>query len=315
LLLIPLAIDEMFDRLKIFLRATNASTASRDSTQQGKGQTPSSRLDCKGTSCHSRVNPTPGFGAGGFANGIGIGQTGSSGSHGGGSNLSGLEALAMMERQQLDAFNSLVRSRYGRRRGEVWVPIEPGPSNPSRFFPELPKPRLSSGVALSTGPDERRAPEKLGVNNWGRGEPTNEAVRPNTWGQGSPVAEERRENTWGRGTPVMEERRENTWGEGTVQKAPPVVNRQLPPPLFVPPFPAPAAEPEAPRIVFQAPPKARPTEQARTEKLIEVCGRLVPMSQAPTVSLECAPQPAPEPKRKPASEEMDEGGNQKLFMP
>lgn len=312
LLLIPLTINEMFDRLKVVLRATSASPGVGKPTMLPSGYVPSPHFICKGAGCHSRVNPSPGTGSAGQ-------NLGSSGAFGGGSNLSGLEALAMLERQQLDAFNNLVRSRYGRsRQGEGWVPIEPGPSNPSRFFPELPKPRLSSGIALTTGPDDIRPAEKLGVNNWGRGEPTTENIKPNTWGQGSPVAEQKRENTWGKGTPVVEQKRENTWGQGTpvveqkrentwgqgtAQKAPPVVERQ------------PVPEPEAPRIVFKDPPKARPTEQARTEKLIEVCGRMVPMSQAPTVSLECTPQAAPEPQRKPASENLDLGGDEKIFMP
>ncbi len=44
--------------------------------------------------------------------------------------------------------------------------MEPRPSNPSRFFPELPKRRLSSGIALTLSPDELRPAEVSLENRW-----------------------------------------------------------------------------------------------------------------------------------------------------
>lgn len=305
LLLFPLAVDHMFDQLKIFLNANGI----------GRGSSAGTTGPVGGHGGHGGTS-----GQGGRGGGAALGT--SSGSRGAGAGSfsgldsggrSSLDALAQIERAQLERYQRMLEGKATRSKvSEGWAYVEPMPSRPSRFFPGLPKPTLSSGVALSTSPDRPREPEQIGENVFGKSSPVSESVRENTWGKGNPVAETRRENTWGQGSPVAEAR-PNNWGSGT-----PAAEAPRPgPPRQAPVWPSPPAEPEPARLQFKAqlPPKARPAEQAKNERLVEVCGRRVPISQAATAALDCAPKPAPEPERKPASQELGEGGPDPIFLP
>jgi hypothetical protein len=306
LLLFPLAVDHMFDQLKIFLDASGI----------GRGSSAGITGPIGGQGGHGGSSGLGGQGGGaahGALSGHGRGAIPGSftGRESGG--RSSLDALAKIERDHIERYQRMLEGKATRSKSsEGWAYVEPMPSRPSRFFPGLPKPTLSSGVALSTGPDSPREPERIGENVFGKASPVTEAVRENTWGKGNPVAETTRANTWGKGTPVAESRSSN-WGSGNPA---PEVPRFNPPP-GPPVWPSPPAEPEPPRLQFKAqiPPKARPTEQAKNERLMDVCGRRVPISQAATAALDCAPKPAPEPERKPASQELGEDGPDPIFLP
>ena len=306
LLLFPLAVDRMFDELKIFLNANGI----------GRGSSAGTTGPVGGQGGHGGSSGQGGRGGGaalGSFSGFGRGAGAASFTGRESSGRSSLDALAQIERAQIERYQRMLEGKATRSKiNEGWAYVEPIPSRPSRFFPGLPKPTLSSGVALSTGPDSPREPERLRENVFGKSSPVSESVRENTWGKGNPVMETTRENTWGKGSPVAESR-SNTSGSGTAAPEAPRYN----PPPGPPVWPSPPAEPEPPRLQFKAqlPPKARPTEQAKNERLVEVCGRRVPISQAATAALDCAPVPAPEPDRKPASEALDEGGGDPILLP
>lgn len=261
----------------------------------------------------------PGWIAYGHRGGYGAGQ-GEAGVYSG--SRASLEALAQIEREQRERFLDRGAGRAKTRLEEGWVYVEPMPSRPSRYFPELPKPVLSSGVALSTSPAEPREPEKLGPNTWGQGAPSSEKIAENNWGKGEASSEKIAENNWGKGVPAREESRESTWGKGVASNEQPREStwgqgtaRQAPtPPPVAPVWPHPPQQTQ-PKFRAQNPPKARTTEQAKSEKLLEVCGRLVPESRAATAAMECAPKPAQGSSRKPASEGMAEGGTDQIFLP
>lgn len=304
LMLIPLAIDEMFDQLKAFMRATSSSKVAGHASTGRTGQETSAEA-CQGASCFGRSPSSiqsPGNGSEGGGSGYAMAST--PGSFSGGATSAGLEALAMMERREIEAFNAKMRSRMGSRKGEVWAAIEPGPSNPSRFFPELPKPRYSSGIAMvpapiDMGPSQEEMEREL--EQMRRAEQAREIEQMR---QALKDAEERSKRPLPPLPPKL------------VQKPPPPVNITPAPMPPMNPNPQPVEEP-APRIVFQ--PKPKPVENTRTEKLVEVCGRMVPASRAPTAYLECAPKHVEEtkkqePNRKPASEESDLGGKDEIVF-
>lgn len=312
LFLFPVLVHHAFEEVKARLNAG-----------AGNGSAPGVRGPVGGYGGYGGAGGEGTSPGGGYA---GQGEAGSyAGSFGGsfGGSYSGgrasLEALAQIEREQRERFLDRGAGRPKTRLEDGWVYIEPMPSRPSRYFPELPKPTLSSGVALSTSPAEPREPEKLGVNNWGKGVPGREKTAENNWGKGVPGREETAENTWGQGVPGREKTAENNWGKGVASAEKPRENTWGQGTQTAPRAPVykPVVKPWQPPPEVRAanPPKARATEQAKQEKLLEVCGRMVPLSRAATAALECAPKPAQGPARKPASEGMAEGGTDTIFLP
>jgi hypothetical protein len=194
----------------------------------------------------------------------------------------GVAALAALERAQWEELRLHGLARKGTP-AERWMPIEPRPSNPSRFFPQLRHPTLASGVSLSTSPPdphwEDPAPRFVAEAPASASGPTWPFTDPLPAGKTAPI--------W----PFNEPR---------------AASRD--PASVAIPAPAPAPAPEETRLSFRAPPRM---EKPRAERLVEVCGHMVRESQAALELADCQAQQ----ERASKPKEADEGGTQTLMLP
>jgi hypothetical protein len=162
----------------------------------------------------------------------------------------------------------VLRGRKAHSIGERWFDIAPMDSNPSRHFPEPHHPMLASGVPLTTGRTD---------SHWEDPMPPEKEQQPAPQRSIASIA-----------TPAA-----------SSAIAPPPPALQAPPKAGLPDWP------EIPRLEFHA--KA-PSAKPDTERLQEVCGRMVPESQVYAATNACAAK-ASKPK------DSDEGGNDTLLMP
>jgi hypothetical protein len=268
LLLFPFCVDQMFVQLRFVMRSGGFFAMSDLEPRQKPLKNQHCRGAVRGGKGYDPAWPFCGATVAAFDESNAGASPNYSANQGG-----SLEALAAAERAEWEIINGRQQGKMMRNKAGHWTDIAPMPSNPSRFFPEPRHPMLASGVPLTTGrPDPH-------------------------WEDPLPPPPAR----------VVTKAQEEQPPPRTIASiATPAPSPMIASPVRrEPPKPELPDWPETPRLEFHA---KTPSAKPSTERLLEVCGRMVPESQAASASAACAAKAA-KPK------DMDEGGNDTLLMP